>query len=85
MVDQNDHLELKNKFKVWCIFPIVVASILPHAKIGPNDHRVDALHFIYSDRINDTENLVTSNFTSERGKLVWDRPGFRFCLVIKPQ
>ena len=33
-------------FKVGCVFPMVVVSILPHAEIGPNDHREDALHFI---------------------------------------
>ena len=32
--------------KVGCGFPMVVVSILPHAKFGPNDRRVDAIHFI---------------------------------------
>ena len=32
--------------KVGCVFPMVIASILPHAEFGPNDHREDAPHFI---------------------------------------
>ena len=35
-------------YKVGCVFPMVVVSMLPHADFGPNDHRDDALHFIQS-------------------------------------
>ena len=31
--------------KVGCVFPMIVVSLLPHAKVGPNDHREDATHF----------------------------------------
>ena len=31
---------------VGCVFPMVVVSILPHAEFGPNEHRVDAPHFM---------------------------------------
>ena len=31
--------------KVGCVFSIIVASLLPHAEFGPNDHRIDAPHF----------------------------------------
>ena len=33
-------------YKVGCVFPMVIVSILPHAEFGPNDHREDAPHFI---------------------------------------
>ena len=32
--------------KVGCVFPIVVASTLPHVEFGPNYDREDASHFI---------------------------------------
>ena len=32
--------------KVGCLFPMLMASIRPHAEFGPNDHQEDALHFI---------------------------------------
>ena len=32
--------------KLGCILPMVVVMVLPHAEIGPNDHREDASHFI---------------------------------------
>ena len=35
-------------FKVGCVFRMVVVSILPHAEIGPNDYREDALHFTFA-------------------------------------
>ena len=28
------------------LFPVVVISTLPHAKFGPNDHRVEAICFV---------------------------------------
>ena len=31
--------------KVGCVFPMVVISLLPHAELGLDDHREDALHF----------------------------------------
>ena len=34
-------------FKVGCVFRIVVVSILFHPESGSNDHREDALHFIF--------------------------------------
>ena len=36
---------LFREFKVGCVFPINVLSILPHAKFGRNDHREDEPHF----------------------------------------
>ena len=33
------------KFKVGCVFPMVVVSILPHSEFGRNDHWEDAPHF----------------------------------------
>ena len=33
-------------YKVGCIFPMVVVSMLTHAEFGPNDHREDASYFI---------------------------------------
>ena len=38
-------LDLRS-FKVGCVLPMVVVSILPQAEFGPNDHRVDVPHFI---------------------------------------
>ena len=34
------------KYIVWCVFPAVVVSRLPHAEFRPTDHREDASHFI---------------------------------------
>ena len=34
-------------YNVGCVGPMVIASILPHEEIGPNDHREDASHFIF--------------------------------------
>jgi len=31
--------------KAGCVVPMLIVSILPHAEIGPNDHRKDASHF----------------------------------------
>ena len=31
--------------EVGCVVVVVIVSILPHAEIGPNDHRQDAPHF----------------------------------------
>ena len=33
--------------KVGCVFLMVVVSMLPHARIGPNDHRENAPYFIF--------------------------------------
>ena len=33
-------------YKVGCVFPMVIVSILPHAEFGPNDHRENPPHFI---------------------------------------
>ena len=32
-------------YKLQCVFPIVVVSVLPHADFGRNDHREDVPHF----------------------------------------
>ena len=37
----------KSIFKLGCLVRMVVDSILPHAKSGPNDHRKDAPPFRY--------------------------------------
>ena len=37
---------MKHTYKVGCVVRMVVDSILPHAKSGPNDHRKDAFPFI---------------------------------------
>ena len=44
-----------DEYKVGCLFPMVVVSILPHADFGPNDHRDDALHFtmVHNDHIHE--------------------------------
>ena len=31
--------DLKEAFKIECVVRLVVDSILPHAELGPNDHR----------------------------------------------
>ena len=42
-----DHGNLKSlKYKVGCVFLVVVVSMLLHAEIGRNDHRECAPHFI---------------------------------------
>jgi len=38
---------LYNCDKLGCVVRMVVDSILPHAEIGPNDHRKDAPSFIF--------------------------------------
>ena len=48
--DKNLQVCLVNIFiyyKLRCVFPKVVVSILPHAEFGRHDHRGDAPHFIY--------------------------------------
>ena len=35
-------------YKVGCVFPMVIVTILPHAEFGPNDHREKASHFTKS-------------------------------------
>ena len=37
----------RRKYKVGCVFPMVVVSIPPHAGFGRNDHRKDAPLCIY--------------------------------------
>ena len=44
-IDFAKNLEIDEKIKVGCIFPIVVVSILIRAEFGRNDHREDASHF----------------------------------------
>ena len=46
---QNDlyHLSPPN-CKVGCVFAMIVVSILPHAELGPNDHRDDEPHFTWT-------------------------------------
>ena len=34
-------------YKVECVLPMVAISLLPHAEIGRNDHREDALPFSF--------------------------------------
>ena len=38
---------MHRKYKEGCVFPVVAISMLPRAEFGPNDHREEALHFIY--------------------------------------
>ena len=49
--------------KEGCVFPMVVVSLLPHAELGPNDHRehapdftilIDSGHIYFSYRIRAT-------------------------------
>ena len=44
-----ENLKVKITYNLSCkvgyVFPIVVVSLLPRAKFGPNDYREDALHF----------------------------------------
>ena len=40
-----EFIQNKKVCKVGCVFPMVVVSILPHAKFGPRDHREHAPHF----------------------------------------
>ena len=42
---QEDYQIVFTFYKVRCVFPMVVVSILPHAECRPNDHREDALQF----------------------------------------
>ena len=37
--------EVRFNDKIWCVFLMVVVSILLHAEFGRNDHREDAPHF----------------------------------------
>ena len=39
------------EIKLGCVVRMVVDSILPHAKSGPNDHRKDAPLFIFELQI----------------------------------
>ena len=43
-IDFAKNLEIEEKFKVGCIFPIVVSKLI-RAEFGRNDHREDASHF----------------------------------------
>ena len=43
-----DHKEWDFIFKVGCVVPMVIVSILPDAKFGRNYHREDASHFIFT-------------------------------------
>ena len=40
-------------YKVGCILPVVVVSILHHVEFGPNDHREDASLFNWRFTVND--------------------------------
>ena len=48
LLDHQRHFRSKFiKFKVGCIFPMVVVSLLPHVEFGLNDYREDAPHFTF--------------------------------------
>ena len=48
-------------YKVGCVFPMIVVSILPRAKLGRNDHREDALHFVERNCFSETY-IILSGF-----------------------
>ena len=44
-----DEGRFKISYKVGCVFPMVIFSILPHAEFGPNDYQEDTPHFSWHD------------------------------------
>ena len=50
-------------FKVGCVFPMVLVSILPHAEFGRNDHRENAPHFIILPHLLSTTVCPSKNAT----------------------
>ena len=64
--------------KVWCVFPMIVVSLLPHADNGRNDHRENAFHFINEIRQKSHHKrdlyICTSKHLTVSGNLIgWPR------------
>ena len=58
--------------KVWCVFPMVAVSILPHAEFGPNDHCKDAPHLTkWKPPSMSIEKKLKSNWSSLQSFCHW--------------